>query len=123
MNTEISTKNKQIIGKAAAVYGTLAAFGVGYNALTSWLEEQGYDEGYTSDLVIGGVLVTVLGTAPLVGGKRAALVLGGFVASGLPMVIGARLRYRKWRNREREGYVKHTTEPTPAAGQRPAQET
>jgi len=110
--------NKHIFSKAAAVYGGLAAFGVGYNALTSWIEERGWDEGYTADLVIGGVLVTVLGTAPLVGWKRAALVLGGFVASGAPMAIGARVRYRQWRERER-GYVTTKTEPGAATRQRP----
>lgn len=119
METEKSDNNRHIFGKAASVYGALAVFGVGYNALTGWLEERGWDEGYTADLVVGGVLVTVLGTAPLVGWKRAALVLGGFAASGAPMAIGARVRYRRWRERER-GYVTTKTDAGAAAGQHTA---
>lgn len=117
---EISDSNRTKIGKAAAVYGSLALFGVGYNALTGWVERRGFDEGYTSDLVIGGVLVTVAGTAPLVGIRRAAFVLGAFVASGLPMIIGARVRYRKAREMERGKHVEHITEQGAAAWERAA---
>lgn len=121
MKSALSDNNQTEISRAAAVYGGLALFGLAYNALTGWLEEKGLAEGYTSDLVVGGVLVTVTASAPIVGIRRAALVLGCFVASGLPMVIGARVRYRRWRERER-GYVNvNTTEVTGAAAwQRPA---
>lgn len=106
MNTDKSDKNQTKISKAQAaiVYGGLFAFGAGYNALVSRLEAEGWDEGYTSDLVVGGVLVTLTAAVPVVGWRNAAAVLLAFVASGLPMSIGAKLRYRKARQRER-GYV------------------
>jgi hypothetical protein len=119
---ELSNNNRTVLGKALAVYGGLAVFGAAYNALTGWVERRGFDEGYTSDLVIGGVLVTVAGTAPLVGIRRAAFVLGAFVASGLPMIIGARVRYRKAREMEREGHVNGITEQGAATWERAAPE-
>ena len=112
--------NKKHIFSTLALYGGLFVFGSAYNAIVGRLESNGLDEGYTSDLVVGGVLVTVAATAPLVGYRRAALVLGAFVASGLPMSIGAKIRYRRMRERERGyGYINPAVTGA-APGQRPA---
>ena len=118
---EISDNKRHIFG-TLAVYGGLFAFGSAYNAIIGRLERNGLDEGYTSDLVVGGVLVTVAATAPLVGIRRAAFVLGAFVASGLPMSIGAKIRYRRMRERERGYGYTGTGVKGATAGQRPATE-
>lgn len=73
------------------VLGGLVVFGVCYNALVAKAEQT--ETGYTAFLVVGGVLVTVAATAPLIGWQAAALVGLAFVASGLPMVIGSMARY------------------------------
>lgn len=100
---EIKDKNRQKIDKRrmAAVYAGLFVFGVAYDRLVEWLEERGYDDGYTSDLVVIGTLVTLAGTLPLVGLRSLAVTVGAFVASGLPMSLGSKLRYKRWREREK----------------------
>lgn len=68
----------------AVAFG-LFGFGVGYNALIHALGER--KEGYTSLLVVAGVLITLGGVA-LIHWQAAALALLAFAASGLPMVVG-----------------------------------
>lgn len=99
---EIKDKNRQKIDKRrmAAVYAGLFVFGIAYDRLIEWLEERGYDDGYTSDLVVLGTAVTLAGTLPLVGLRSAAVTLGAFVASGLPVSLSSKLRYKRWRERE-----------------------
>lgn len=101
-----SGTNKQQISKAriTAVMTGLGFFGVAYNWLVSRIEAKGYDEGYTSDLVVLGTLVTVVAVAPLLGLRRTVIVLTAFVASGGPMSVGSKMRYRRMRERERRGY-------------------
>lgn len=88
-----------------SVYLILVIVGIGYNALVAWIERNGYQHGYTSILVIGGVLITLTGVAVI--DVRAALVcLGAFAATGLPMVIGS-----IWREvRLREEIIKQIKE-------------
>ena len=81
----------------AVVLGLLFLFGAAYNLLVAWLEHKGYDEGYTSLLVVGGVLVTLAASALLVGWYNALLVLLCFAASGLPMILGSLARYARAR--------------------------
>lgn len=71
----------------------LVAFGVLYNLLVAKAEQT--ETGYTAFLVVGGVVVTVAATAPLIGWQAAMMVGLAFVASGLPMVIGSMARYVK----------------------------
>lgn len=63
----------------------LFMFGLAYNGLVEWLGER--KDGYTSLLVVAGVLITLLGIT-LIDWRAAALTLAGFGASGLPMVVG-----------------------------------
>jgi hypothetical protein len=59
--------------------------GILYNLLVAWLGHR--KNGYTSLLVVGGVLFTLTGVA-LVSWQAAGLCLLAFAASGLPMVLG-----------------------------------
>lgn len=90
----IQTSFSQVL----AVYGGLLVFGVLYNLLIHYLEKRGYLEGFVSIAVAAGCLVTVIGTALIVW-QFAFLLLGAFVMSGSPMIVGSIYRYV--RNRER----------------------
>lgn len=63
----------------------LLLFGVLFNQLVQWLGRR--HAGYTSLLVVVGVLITLIGVA-VIDWRAAVLSLGGFAASGLPMVVG-----------------------------------
>ena len=79
----------------------LALFGVGYNALTAWMERTGKMTGFTAMMVVGGVFGTLIGAAFVVG-LPAALTVGLlFIASGGPMIAGAWARHTQ--ERESEG--------------------
>jgi flagellar biogenesis protein FliO len=67
----------------------LLAFGLAYNWLVARAERAVPDHGYTAVWVIGGVLITVLATIPLIGWQNALTVLAAFGASGLVMTLGS----------------------------------
>jgi hypothetical protein len=90
--------NPVLIG---AVSGALLLFGFGYNALVAWLERCGYDEGYTSFLVVGGVLGT-LGLLALLEWYAALLALWAFSCSGFAMVLGSWWRHVRAREAGQE---------------------
>lgn len=71
-----------LIGMVAVA---LLLFGVLFNQLVQWLGRR--HAGYTSLLVVVGVLVTLIGVA-VIDWRAAVLTLGAFAASGLPMVVG-----------------------------------
>ena len=74
----------------------LAAAGVLYDALVSYVQEQLPDRhGVTSWLVVGGVLWTLFGVLMLEGVRVFLAVLLCFAASGTPMVIGSMRRYQR----------------------------
>lgn len=84
-------ENGLIMGwKLAAVGLGLLAFGIGYNWLVARFQRK--TQKYTAEMVVGGVLVTVLAAGLVVGWPAALAVLVCFTASGLPMVIGSWLR-------------------------------
>jgi hypothetical protein len=78
----------------AVLFGLLM-FGLVYNELVQRIGRR--KEGYTSLLVVGGVLITLGGVA-LVSWQCAVLTLSAFAASGLPMTLGS--IYRHIRSRE-----------------------
>ena len=84
MTMQISTETWLVL----ALVG-LALFGWVFNRLVQRLEEETPEHGYTAFLVAVGVLVTVAVMAPLIGLQATALLLAGFVASGLPMIVGS----------------------------------
>jgi Cu/Ag efflux pump CusA len=89
-----------------AVYLVLALFGIGYNAAVAWWERQRYIEGFVSLAVVLGVLITLGGVAVL-SWQAALIALGGFVASGAPMVAGSIIRYVQ-RRAEDQRHVRQT---------------
>lgn len=74
----------------ATVILVLVLVGIGYNAFVAWFQER--HKGYTAIFVVGGVALTLMGAALLVGVQDALLVGACFAASGLPMVLGSMLR-------------------------------
>jgi len=84
-------------GLVAAGFGLLL-FGIAYNWLVSWMQNNGYDEGYTAVLVVIGNGVT-LAVVALVDWRAAVLAAGAFACSGLPMVIGGWWRHVQARKR------------------------
>jgi hypothetical protein len=80
----------------------LHLFGWVYNELVAWMERNGYDEGYTALLVVGGVLATLAGLAILRGLESAVYVALLFVASGTPMIIGSMARHARRRAKDEQ---------------------
>jgi len=78
---------------AIGVYIGAVLFGVIYNALIAWAGRNGHGEGLVSLFVAGGVGVTLILSAFVVGWLDALLVAGMFAASGLPMIAGSIWRY------------------------------
>lgn len=76
----------------------LAAFGVAYNRLVDYLEDDIHidNDMLTSLLVVVGVAGTLLIGAPLVGYRATRRAFVTFSASGLPMVVG---HLRRWNRR------------------------
>ena len=82
-----------------ALIATLA-LGAGYAYLVNRLQRKGRTEGVTSLLVVAGVLLTLIISAPF---TRSALdVFYFFAASGTPMIIGDIYAYIKRREKGRE---------------------
>lgn len=76
-----------------AVLISLHLFGWAYNWLVHIIETGGHDRGITAALVAFGCLVTIVGSGFVIGLNSALLVLASFTASGVPMAIGAYIRY------------------------------
>jgi hypothetical protein len=86
----------------AAVLVGLHAVSWGYNAMVAWFSRNGYSDGYTAIQVVVGVLYTLAGLALVMRVEDVLLVCGGFIASGIPMIIGDLARYVKMRRREED---------------------
>ena len=84
-----------------AIAGMLVLFGILYNIIVTWLEDRGYDEGYTAPMVVVGVLAT-LGAVALLDPRAAALALGAFVLTGTPMILGSWWRHVTARERGKQ---------------------
>ena len=87
MNCFTNTLNMQLF---ALVLFSLLMFGIAYAMLIHWLGDR--KEGYTSLLVVFGVLITLAGVAFL-SPFAALLVAAAFIASGIPMIVGNVLGY------------------------------
>lgn len=88
-------------GLILALYCLLFLFGTGYDKFVYWGERKGYIEGFMSIIVAVGVGVTVAVMA-IVNWIFALIMLGGFVASGSPMIIGSIVRYVRKRRAEQD---------------------
>lgn len=75
--------------------GVLIAESVFAFAYNRWVANHQAKNGgiYTAFYVAGGVLVTVMLMAPVIGWQAAGLVLLGFAGSGLPMILGSMHRH------------------------------
>jgi hypothetical protein len=70
--------------------GGLLSFGALYAILINWMRRQGYLEGYTAFMVVGGVIITLLVNKAVHHPQPAIdllLELACFAASGFPMII------------------------------------
>jgi hypothetical protein len=94
-------------GSISAVFLGLMLFGIGYNALTAWMERRGYTEGYLSFIVALGVTITLASVA-ILNLQAALLTLGAFIASGLPMIAGSTVRYIRRRDEEKRAIAEET---------------
>lgn len=81
-----------------AIYELL--MGIAYNLFTAWLERKGYMEGFVSLVVAFGVALTVIPW--ILFNLPSYTVIGGFICSGLPMIIGSISRHLQQRARARE---------------------
>lgn len=77
-----------------------ASFGVLYALLVARLQRAGLTEGYTSFLVVLGVLATLAAAIPLVGIVPVLIIIWLFVCSGVPMIIGDVLKYTRERKEQ-----------------------
>ena len=78
---------------AIGVYIGAVLFGVVYNSFIAWMRANGHGDGLVSLFVAGGVVVTLILSAFVVGPVAAGLVALMFVCSGLPMMGGSLWRY------------------------------
>lgn len=76
-------------GLAVAII-VLLVFGFAYNSIVERFQKR--TQRYTAELVVGGVLVTILVSSFFIGWDDAVIVFVLFMASGLPMIIGSWLR-------------------------------
>lgn len=75
-----------------ATYTILLLFGVAFNAAVSHMEKNGYLEGYAAIAVVIGVLITLAGVA-VINLWASIYAIGGFMASGTPMIVGSWWRH------------------------------
>lgn len=75
-----------------AVYMACLAFATVYDQVINYLAKKGYLEGFMSLAVAFGCLV-ILGIVATINIDYVLLVFGGFVAGGLPMIVGSIIRY------------------------------
>jgi len=87
MNCSQNVINLQLFG---IILFALVMFGIAYAMLIHWLGDR--KEGYTSLLVVFGVLITLAGVA-FISPIAALLTTAAFIASGVPMIIGNVLGY------------------------------
>lgn len=83
----------------ALLAGSLYAWGV-----IHWARQHGFIGRYTTLLIIGGCVLTVVFAMPLIGFNNAALVGVFFIATGTPQVAEELLAAAAAERRERESY-------------------
>lgn len=86
-------QNSGELATMAMVFLGLLLFGVSYNLLVDYFQKR--TQHYTAEFVVGGVFVTVLASAFVIGWDNAQKVLIFFVASGTPMVFGSWIRHAR----------------------------
>lgn len=85
------------LGKDLLVYAGLVGFGVFYNRIVAYTNRKYGQHGYTSLLVVFGVFVTLAALSVRIGAINTLRITAGFVASGLPMILGDTSRYLEYK--------------------------
>ncbi len=85
------------LGKDLVVYTGLFGFGIFYNRIVAYTNRKHGQHGYTSLLVVFGVFVTLAALSTRIGAINTLKIAAGFVASGLPMILGDTSRYLEYK--------------------------
>ena len=91
--TEKSVTNKQII----SAYAVLMGFGLVYDQLVDFVEEEMFDDGKTADLVVFGTLITLIPLLPLANYFGGVWQLWPTHVGGLPLALPAAAAKRNGR--------------------------
>lgn len=81
------------LGKDLLAYAGLFGFGLLYNRMVAYMNRKHGQHGYTSFFVVFGVFVTLVAVSTRIGAVNTLKIAAGFVASGLPMILGDTNRY------------------------------
>jgi len=96
--TSVASKPYELeLGKDLLAYAGLLGFGVFYNRLVAHVNHKHGQHGYTSLLVVLGVFVTLVALSTRIGAINTLKIAAGFVASGLPMILGDTNRYLEYK--------------------------
>lgn len=85
------------LGKDLLAYAGLVGFGIFYNRIVAYTNRKYGQHGYTSLLVVFGVFVTLAALSTRIGAINTLKIAAGFVASGLPMILGDTSRYLEYK--------------------------
>lgn len=80
----------EIGGQLALAVLLLLLFGVSYNLVVERFQKR--TQRYTAELVVFGVIVTLVASGFIIGWEHALIVMILFAASGIPMIVGSWIR-------------------------------
>lgn len=86
------------LGKDLLAYAGLFGFGLFYNRMVAYMNRKHGQHGYTSLFVVFGVFVTLAALSTRIGAVNTLKIAAGFVASGLPMILGDTNRYLDYKH-------------------------
>ena len=86
------------LGKDLLAYAGLFGFGLFYNRMVAYMTRKHGQHGYTSLFVVFGVFVTLAALSTRIGAVNTLKIAAGFVASGLPMILGDTNRYLDYKH-------------------------
>jgi hypothetical protein len=96
--TTSTTRSYELaLAKDLLAYAGLLGFGVFYNRLVAHVNHKHGQHGYTSLLVVFGVFTTLTVLSTRIGVMNTLKIAAGFVASGLPMILGDTNRYLEYK--------------------------
>jgi hypothetical protein len=85
------------LGKDLLIYAALFGFGIGYNKFVCHMNRKYGQHGYTSIFVVFGVFATMAALSMRIGAINTLKIAAGFVASGLPMILGDTTRHLEYK--------------------------
>ena len=93
-----TTAYELALGKDLLAYAGLFGFGLFYNRMVAYMNRKHGQHGYTSLFVVFGVFVTLAALSTRIGAVNTLKIAAGFVASGLPMILGDTNRYLDYKH-------------------------